>query len=43
MENNLWCFLRLLYYLFIEVIFEGSCFEFKKLVFEMKHACNFQQ
>jgi hypothetical protein len=30
-------FLRLLYHLFVEVIFEGSCFELEKLVFEMKH------
>jgi hypothetical protein len=34
-------FLRFLYYLFIEVIFEGSCFELEKSVFEVKHTCTF--
>jgi hypothetical protein len=34
-------FKRLLYYLFIEIIFEESCFELEKLVFEMKHTCTF--
>jgi hypothetical protein len=34
-------FFRFLYYLFIEVIFEGSCFELEKLVFEVKHTCTF--
>jgi hypothetical protein len=34
-------FLRFLYYLFIESIFEGSCFELEKLVFEVKHTCTF--
>jgi hypothetical protein len=33
--------LRFLYYLFIEVIFEGSCFELEKSIFEMKHTCAF--
>jgi hypothetical protein len=28
-----------LYYLFIEVIFEGSCFELEKSIFEVKHTC----
>jgi len=30
-------FLRLLFYLFIEVILEGSLFELKKLLIEVKH------
>jgi hypothetical protein len=34
-------FLRLLYYLFTEVIFEGPCFELKKSIFEVKHTCTF--
>jgi hypothetical protein len=34
-------FKRFLYYLLIEVIFEGSCFELEKSVFEVKHTCTF--
>jgi hypothetical protein len=30
-----------LYYLFIEIIFEGSFFELEKSVFEVKHTCTF--
>jgi hypothetical protein len=30
-------FLIFLYYVFTKVIFEGSCFELGKLVFEVKH------
>jgi hypothetical protein len=30
-------FYRFLYCFFIEVIFEGSCFELGKSIFEMKH------
>ena len=32
---------HLLYYLFIEVIFEGSSFELEKSIFEVKHTCTF--
>jgi hypothetical protein len=35
-------FLRFLYYLFIEVIFEESCFELEKSNFEVKHTCAFR-
>jgi hypothetical protein len=41
MEMYSWCFLRFLYYLFIEVIFEGSCFELEKSFFEEKHTYTF--
>jgi hypothetical protein len=34
-------FLRFLYYLFIEIIFERSCFEPEKSIFEVKHTCTF--
>jgi hypothetical protein len=34
-------FQRFLYYLFIKVIFEGSCFELEKLVFEVKRTGTF--
>ena len=30
-----------LYYLIIEVIFEGSYFELEKSVFEVKYTCSF--
>ena len=45
-EFKLWkCILgvlkRLLYFLFIEVIFEGSCFELDKSVFDVKHTYTF--
>jgi hypothetical protein len=30
-------FKRFLYYLFIEVIYEGSCFELEMSIFEVKH------
>jgi hypothetical protein len=33
--------LKFLYYLFILVNFEGSCFELEKLVFEVKHTSTF--
>jgi hypothetical protein len=41
MEIYLWCFLKILFHLFIEVIFEGSCFELEKSNFEVKHTCTF--
>jgi hypothetical protein len=34
-------FIDFLYYLLIEVIFEGSSFELEKLVFEVKYTCTF--
>jgi hypothetical protein len=33
--------IRFLYYLFVEVIFEASCFELEKSIFEVKHTCTF--
>jgi hypothetical protein len=41
MEIYLWCFLKVLYYLFIEVIVELSCFGLEKSIFEVKHTCTF--
>jgi hypothetical protein len=43
MEIYLWCFLKILYYLFIEVIFEGSYFELEKSVFEVNIFAPFEQ
>jgi hypothetical protein len=38
MEIYFWnTLLRFIYYLFIEVIFEGSCFELQKSFFDLKH------
>jgi hypothetical protein len=36
MEIHLWYLKRFLYYLFIEVIFEVSCFELEKYIFEVR-------
>jgi hypothetical protein len=41
MEIYLWCIFLKINHLFIEVIFEESCFELEKLVIEMKHTCTY--